>query len=628
MRAPAASIHWTDAVDALATGTLSRRTGGTNGAAVNRRTRVARLAGVAFALFPAGLAAVMLVRSLVRSSRRPGPSQAGPNQSGRDRSNRRRSGWGRIAPFLVAASLIALASAFAGTVDLLLLAQVLILGGVVVTASRGPQATVEDEAAAHVGVGLGLSLAAVLSVVQVVVAGSPLLTGLVPDTGPLAVLLGPSADTGRAHGWAVHPNAFAASMLVPSVYVAARSRRLTVRAMVVVPALVVIAASGSRTALVALLAGLAVAIVPGLITGDARRRRVSALSLAGAVVVLTALVLAVPGLRTRLVPTLAPVTGTSVNLLVSTADLSDPTWWRPRLTIERHSGEPSSRRSDLSQPVDVAWELTRIGGEWTDRLQQRVTAGAGTPYTLSFEYLPASPDATFGVIAWGTRDGEPHGFVARGKGASWLVDPTGGIDTAAPVVVDAGASWQRVELTFTNTEPADVTLEIGVAPDLAPRAAGEESDTLVVRRLQLNVGREALPFVPTPAPDRTASIARDAVGTRVSIYREAFRLIAQRPLVGWGTGGFEVLRDASTSPAQGAAHEHSLFVWAALRYGVLGIGAVALLFVGLATRRREVGAMLVALLVANLFDLTFFSSGLAYGAALAAGFSRRTREHP
>ena len=318
MRAPAASIHWTDAVDALATGTLSRRTGGTNGAAVNRRTRVTRLAGVAFALFPAGLAAVMLVRSLVRSSRRPGPIQSGPSQSGRDQSGRdqsgrRRPGWGRIAPFLVAASLIALASAFAGTVDLLLLAQVLILGGVVVTASRGAQATEEDEAAAHVGVGLGLSLAAVLSVVQVVVAGSPLLTGLVPDTGPLAVLLGPSADTGRAHGWAVHPNAFAASMLVPSVYVAARSRRLTVRAMVVVPALVVIAASGSRTALVALLAGLAVAIVPGLITGDARRRRVSALSLAGAVVVLTALVLAVPGLRTRLVPTLAPVTGTSVN---------------------------------------------------------------------------------------------------------------------------------------------------------------------------------------------------------------------------------------------------------------------------------------------------------------------------
>ena len=61
--------------------------------------------------------------------------------------------------------------------------------------------------------------------------------------------------------------------------------------------------------------------------------------------------------------------------------------------------------------------------------------------------------------------------------------------------------------------------------------------------------------------------------------------------------------------------------------GMLLIGAVALLFVGLATRRREVGAMLVALLVANLFDLTFFSSGLAYGAALAAGFSRRTREH-
>lgn len=613
MRAPAASIHWTDAVDTLATGTLARRSGGTNGAVVSRRTRAARLAGVAFALFPAGLAVVMLVTS----SRRSGPRRPGLN----------RPGWRRFVPFLVAASLIALASTFTRSVDLLLLAQVLILGGVVVTAASGPVLSQEDEDAAHVGVGLGLSLAAVLSVVQVVVAGSSYLTGLVPDTGPLAFLLGPSADSGRAHGWAVHPNAFAAAMLVPSVYVAARSRRLAVRAMALVPALVVIAASGSRTAMVALLAGFAVAILPDLVGGDARRRRRSALSVAGALVVLVGLVLVVPGLRTRLVPTLGPVTGTSVNLLVSTADLSDPTWWRPRVTVERHAPEAPSRLGDLDGAPVVAWELTRVGGEWTDRLQQRVTIGTGTPYTLSFEYLPASPTATFGVIAWGTRDGEQHGFVARGQGAAWLVDPTGGIDTATPVVVDVGASWRRVELTFTNTGPADVALELGVAPDLAPRAAGEVSDTLLVRRLQLNLGREALPFVPTPAPDRTAAIARDAVGTRVSIYREALQLIAQRPLVGWGAGGFEVLREASTSPARGAAHEHSLFVWAALRYGALGIGAVTLLFVGLATRRREVGAMLVALLVANLFDLTFFSSGLAYGAALAAGLSRRTREH-
>src|SRR5690606_27637720 len=103
------------------------------------------------------------------------------------------------------------------------------------------------------------------------------------------------------------------------------------------------------------------------------------------------------------------------------------------------------------------------------------------------------------------------------------------------------------------------------------------------------------------------------------VYRAAVPMAIRALPLGLGPDGFEAVRSASTSGVVAAVeHEHSLPLWAVLRYGLLGlVSFTAYLWSVARLGRVHLGAVLVVL-VATLFALTFFSAGVFDPLALLA----------
>ncbi|HET8984269.1 MAG TPA: hypothetical protein VFN03_00795, partial [Trueperaceae bacterium] len=160
-------------------------------------------------------------------------------------------------------------------------------------------------------------------------------------------------------------------------------------------------------------------------------------------------------------------------------------------------------------------------------------------------------------------------------------------------------------------------VEIGIAPDMRQRLPTEP---VLVRAPMLRAGSASQQYSPTFPPDRAALRAASAVDTRLRVYGEAWSRFLERPLFGWGPDGFSLLRsDTRDATVRAAAHEHSLLLWAALRYGLVGVAAVLVLVLGLYRHAPQQVAALAGVMAASLFDLTFWSSGVVLSLALVAG---------
>lgn len=111
--------------------------------------------------------------------------------------------------------------------------------------------------------------------------------------------------------------------------------------------------------------------------------------------------------------------------------------------------------------------------------------------------------------------------------------------------------------------------------------------------------------------------------TRIRFWEEAIELIPDYALVGVGPGLYEVAIDAPLG-ATDVVYAHNVFLDAAVEVGIAGaLALIALLVVSirLALRRRHdlVAAMLLAFVVASLFDDTFYlpRNGLLVALAFA-----------
>lgn len=199
----------------------------------------------------------------------------------------------------------------------------------------------------------------------------------------------------------------------------------------------------------------------------------------------------------------------------------------------------------------------------------------------------------------------------------WSGDATGAMVLDTVDAQDQGNSWVRVSMSFRLAQGPPRAVEIGIAPDMAGPVG---TAALLVRKVMLHEGNLALPYSPTYPPDRSGLRASSSVDTRVRVYGEVWRLVTQRPLFGWGPRGFSHVSDStSDTVVAGVAHEHSLPLWAALRYGLVGVAAVVLLFVGYYRLRPYQLAALAAVAAANLFDLTFWSAGVVLTLSLVIG---------
>jgi hypothetical protein len=429
----------------------------------------------------------------------------------------------------------------------------------------------------------------------------------------------------RVSGWMTHPNFWGAAAIAPTTLVAALAARAGRPAWAVAAltaGLVIVLASGSRAALLGLVVGLTaaalVAIAARVAAPALRRRVVSAAgvaALAVSLVGLAAIVGADAAWRARVLTLVTPpVThaAPSANLFAASEALDDAVWWRPFVEVRR-----------VGRDADgfAVHALTRAGGRWVDRIQQRLHLPPHQAHTLSLDLRrPGGEGADAALVGWSGGPPEPAEFVVRLPAAGapvWYVNGPVEVLAVRDEVVEDG--WSRVEVVFAARGAESAAFEIGVAPRADDLAT---ASPLEVRRLQVERGEVRTPYEPTRPPDRGGLAAASAVDTRVALYGSLLRRIGERPWLGWGANAYADARAASPPGALAADHEHSLPLWFALRYGIVGILAMVLLVVGSAGRDALAWSLLAGALAANVVDLTFFSNPFSMTLALALGVAR------
>lgn len=424
---------------------------------------------------------------------------------------------------------------------------------------------------------------------------------------------------GRAMGWLEHPNVWAAAVLPIAILLAAwsaRADRLGEFLLLVALAAGVVLTSGSRSALLGLAVGLGVVLVSWRLRANPDRAKV--LTRAGAALFLLAVVVVAVngGWRQRTLALLgagSPIAA-SGNLFVSSEDLRDPVWWKPVVDIET---EPAARGEDR---VHV---LSRTEGRWTDRVQQRVRLAPAGQYSLSVEFQPRGArmdDLAPAVIGWGQNAGVTSEIVVVVGSGGVVSRSTRGVlnlDNVSTMQVDG---WTRLTMSFTNESEESVWLELGVAPRTSE---GEAVGGLAVRRLQLEEGFAGTAYVGTLPPDRRRLQAASAVESRLRTYQVVLDRAWQRPIFGWGANAYAELRanyeDTGLSMPD---HEHSLPLALFLRFGLFGVAALSLALIAMGGRNPDAWAIVIAVMAANLFDMTVLSSYLYVSTPLMAGMAR------
>jgi hypothetical protein len=534
-------------------------------------------------------------------------------------------------PIVATALLMLAASGIVGRPDLGHALQVLAVA-VVVAAGRQLGRAPEDGrlVAGALGLAAGLLVAAVVAGLE-----------LGPGRDAIASLFhglrgGPAANQlGRAAGWWSHPNLWGAMTIAPvtfAVAVALRWRRSRWVLAALPLGLVVVMSSGSRAALAGVAIGVAGAYLAAHRAGStgesdtgaarARPRRLRRLALrwvaalaAVAVVVLVAV--AAPGRLARLAgpPIGASEEGAaSRNLFASSEDLADGVWWAPQVGVERFGADAGGA---------AVHALRRPEGRWTDRIQQRVALTPGRPYTLSLEWggPPVDPDPVAAVVGWARVGDEAAEVVVRlPRSGDVTGRARGPIDLVELRSSTLEAGWRRVEATLVARTAEPLALELGIAPrsddGVDPAAATR------LRRLQLELGAAATAYAPTGPPDRTRLMAAAAVRSREALYAALLERVGERPWLGWGGGAYATVRALEPGRAALAPeHEHSLPLWFALRYGVVGVVAWMALVVGMAGRSGVGWAIVAAVMAANLVDLTFLSPAVYASTAALAGLA-------
>lgn len=441
------------------------------------------------------------------------------------------------------------------------------------------------------GLGVGVAVLACWSLVQVLVVG---------------------AARGSGPAWFHHPNVFAHAWIPLGVLlVLLRGRRWSDVALLVAAG-VALTTTGSRSGVLAAVVAIGV-LLPWRRWRWRRALPVAAIALAVGVLVLS--LAPRPPWLDRIVGPWLPAAGATpavANLLLASEELDAVGFWAPL--------HVSVARVSEVGVVPAEWRVERTHPASWSRPQQSVTLAAGQRYTLTAEFRGEGDSARPGLLAWGQDDtGTQQVSVSLGpdgvQGAA-----IGRIAELEATAVATTDGWTRLTASFRVTGEGSLRVGVGPNPDLASEAPGARVD---VRALQLEQGLEATAYAPGPVPLASAADrARGEALARLPLWSVAWSGFREHPVVGRGYGSFAGV--ASTEFADGALvpHPHNQALATAYEGGLLGIAAVASLLVGLWQRRsRALGAVLAALLVANLFDATLLAIVVLFPTALLAGFA-------
>lgn len=398
--------------------------------------------------------------------------------------------------------------------------------------------------------------------------------------------------------WVKHTNVWAAmAAMVAAATVPLYGKKLREYALVLltVAAVLVAAATGSRTAIFAVVAGAAATFLVSAV-GERAGWRVGLVTALGATAAV-AVVLASP-LGSRLAGLVAD-TATS-NQVIASEELQGEYWTKRGVEVVVAPG-PDGLRQFLIRSSD---------GKALGRAHQRFVLPAGAVRTLVFEFTQTG--AGGGVVAFS----EPTGSMIVPFGKPGEVAASGQPEVLAVEEVPTDGNWTLALLTVRNTGEQPVVWRVGISPNLRGGGVSE----LKVRHVRMFSGTQDLGYQPTYAATRLRELATLSASQRLSYADGALGLLVEKPLFGHGSGKpfYQLLDDYALSAAAAASdrptHAHSLVGDVLVRFGIVGlVGLLALLTAAVRTLPRggRLAALpfLVVVFVLGLGDATFFNAG-------------------
>ncbi len=312
---------------------------------------------------------------------------------------------------------------------------------------------------------------------------------------------------------------------------------------------------------------------------------------------------------------LLPSSEQSQNLFQG-SEIASGDWWDPMgVSVETASVTIAGRTL-------TSYNVAKTAPEPWRRLQQVVTLDPDTSYTLSV-WVRQPGSALAGVQGWGEVEERQQSFTVSGRLDSdgWHAGAAGPGRLLGSGVSARDGEWQRVWVSFVY--------EGGVAPlywwvGMAPDQRDGRGEAAQFAGLQLEPGSEPSAYVPGPV--------NRGLGLRVAripFWQVAWQGFAERPLLGWGPGSFpDYYRDHLSDGAklhEIPSHAHNLVLQVLFERGLVGLVGLGLLVAGIgavALQKRDLAflAVFAALLVANMFDYTFFYGGVLYPLAAVAGW--------
>lgn len=306
-----------------------------------------------------------------------------------------------------------------------------------------------------------------------------------------------------------------------------------------------------------------------------------------------------------------PASAEDTNLLQGT-EVPTGSWWSA-VGVEVEHQPLTFGRSTLT---GYLVQKTRPG---TDaRLQQVVTLTRGEAYTLSLWVWGEARALEPGVVLRAGTPNAQESFVLRGalRDDRWRAAVSGPGRVLEAGTLEARGLWRRVYATFVY-EGAAPKLGgwLGFTPDQRTGAGSEAA----FAALQLEQGL-------TPTPYRPGAVAQglSLQRTRVTLWGSAWAGFLASPL--WGQEGTFADFFRAREPGQEVpSHAHSLPLQLLFERGLFGFVGLLLFLAALGHVAVQKGdaafvALLLALLAANLFDVTFFSGQILYPLAAVAGW--------
>ena len=310
----------------------------------------------------------------------------------------------------------------------------------------------------------------------------------------------------------------------------------------------------------------------------------------------------------------APAPVENTNLLQGTEVVTGD-WWRAvGVTVT------GDRTLDFTGAPLRSYLVAKVRPGADARLQQVVSLDRGEPYTLSLWLWAEERANKPGVQLRGRPEGQPGdegAFVLEGA-------LTGGWQAAVSGpgrVLDAGTLetkglWRRVYATFVYEGDAPkLGGTLGFAPDQREQAGSQAA----FAGFQLERGLSPSPYEPG-AVTQGLSLQR----SRVALWQSAWSGFTASPLWGQGETFTDFFRRQQPDQ-QTPSHAHSLPLQVLFERGLFGAVGLLLFLVALGYVAVQKGdaaflAVLVALLAANLFDVTLFSGQVLYPVAAVAGW--------